>query len=110
MTRLLADCQHGFQSQRSGETQLVKLVHDIISNLDGAANHRHKQTDLILMDFAKAFDKVPHRQLLHKMGYYGIRGSNHKWFISWLFWRTQQVVLDKQASGPGSVPSGVPRG
>ena len=56
----LADCQHGFRSQRSCETQLVKFVHDIISNLDGAVNRGHKQTDLIIMDFAKAFDKVKH--------------------------------------------------
>ena len=53
------------------------LMHDIISNLDGAVNRGHKQTDLIIMDFAKAFDKVPHRRLLHKLEYYGIRGSTH---------------------------------
>ena len=35
---ILADCQHGFQSRRSCETQLVQFVHDIISNLDGAMN------------------------------------------------------------------------
>ena len=53
---ILADCQHGFRSQRSCETKLVQFVHDIISNLDKAVNHGHKQTDLIIMDFAKAFD------------------------------------------------------
>ena len=57
---ILADCQHGFRSQRSFETQLVQFVHDIISNLDGAVNRGHKQIDLIIMNFAKAFDKVPH--------------------------------------------------
>ena len=39
------------------------LVHDIASNLDGAANLGHKQTDIIVTDFAKAFDKVPLRSL-----------------------------------------------
>ena len=107
---ILADCQHGFRSQRSCETQLVQFVHDIISNLDGAANRGHKQTDLIIMDFAKAFDKVPHRRLLHKLEYYGIRGSTHKWINSWLSGRTQQVVLDGQASDPVPVLSGVPQG
>ena len=29
---ILADCQHGFRSQRSCETQLIQFVHDIISN------------------------------------------------------------------------------
>ena len=101
----LADCQHGFRSQRSCKTQLVQFVHDIISNLDGAVNRGHKQTDLIIMDFAKAFDKVPHRRLLHKLEYYGIRGSTHKWINSWLSGRTQQVVLDGQASDPVPVLS-----
>ena len=62
------------------------------------------------MDFAKAFDKVPHRRLLHKLEYYGIRGSTHKWINSWLSGRTQQVVLDGQASDPVPVPTGVPQG
>ena len=62
------------------------------------------------MDFAKAFDKDPHRRLLHKLDYYGIRGSTHKWISSWLSGRSQQVVLDGQASDPVSVLSGVPQG
>ena len=105
-----ADCQHGFRSRRSCETQLVQFVHDIISNLDGVMNRGHKQTDLIIMDIAKAFDKVPHRRLLHKLNYYGIRGSTHKWISSWLSGRSQQLVLDSQASDPVPVLSGVPQG
>ena len=62
------------------------------------------------MDFAKAFDKVRHRRLLHKLDYYGIRGSTHKWTSSWLSGHTQQVVLDGQASDPVPVLSGVPQG
>ena len=74
---ILADCQHGFRSQRSCETQLVQFYHDMVSNLDGARDRGQKQTDVIIMDFAKAFDNVPHRRLLYKLGYYGIRGSTH---------------------------------
>ena len=107
---ILADCQHGFRRQRSCETQLVQFVHDIISNLDGAMNRGHKQTELIIMDFAKAFDKVPHRRLLHKLDYYGLWGSTHTWISSWLSGRSQQVVLDGQASDPVPVLSGVPQG
>ena len=62
------------------------------------------------MDFAKAFHKVPHRRLLHKLDYYGIRGSTNKWISSWLSGRSQQVVLDGQASDPVPVLSGVPQG
>ena len=43
------------------------------------------------------------------MDYYGIRGSTHKWINSWLSGRTQQVVLDSQASDPIPVLSGVPQ-
>ena len=107
---ILADCQHGFRSQRSCETQLVQFFHDLVSNLDRALNRNHRQTDVIIMNFAKAFDKVPHRRLLYKLDYYGIRGSTHKWITSWLSGRFQKVVLDGQASDPVPVLSGVPQG
>ena len=107
---ILADCQHGFRSQRSCETQLVQFYHEMVSNLDGAWDPGQKQTDVIIMDFAKAFDKVPHRRLLYKLDYYGIRGSTHKWISSWLSERSQKKVLDGQASDPVPVLSGVPQG
>ena len=107
---ILADCQHWFRSRRSCETHLVQFVHDIISNLDSAMNRGQEQTDLIIMNFAKAFDKVPHRRLLQKLDYFGIPGSIHKWISSWLSGRSQQVVLDGQASDAVPVLSGVPRG
>ena len=43
---ILADCQHGFQSQRSCETQLVQFYHDMVSNLDGARDRGQKPTDV----------------------------------------------------------------
>ena len=70
----------------------------MVSNLDRALNPDQKQTDVIIMDFAKAFDKIPHRRLLYKLDYYGIRGSTHKWINSWLSEHSQKVVLDGQAS------------
>ena len=66
---ILADCQNGFRSQRSCETQLVQFHHDMVGNLDGARDRGQNQTDVI-MDFAKAFDKVPHRRLLYKLDHY----------------------------------------
>ena len=87
---------------------MVQFAHDIITNLDGAVNRGHKQTDLIIMDFAKVFDKVPHRRLLHKLDYYGIRGSTHKWINSWPSRCTQHVDFDGPASDSVPVLSGVP--
>ena len=102
---ILADCQRGFRSQRSCETQLVQFFHDIVRNLDGAIIRHHKQTDLIIMDFTKAFVKVPHRRLLYKLDYYGIRGSTHRWISSYLSVCSQQVVFDSLASDPVWRPS-----
>ena len=107
---IFADCQHGFGSQRSCETQLVQFYHDIVSNKDGARDRSQKQTDKIIMDFTKAFDKLPQRRLLYKLDYYGITGSTHKWISSWLSERSQKVVLNGQASDPVPVLSGVPQG
>ena len=103
---ILADCQHGLRSQRSCETQLVHFYHDLVtgSNLDRAVNSGHKQTDVIVMDFSKAIDKVPHKRL-YKLDFYGIRGSTHKWIDSWLSEHSQKVVLVGRASDPGLVLS-----
>ena len=60
---ILVEFQHGFHSGRSCETQLVQFIHDLYENLDGAHNRGHKQTDHIIMDFAKAFNKKPHWRL-----------------------------------------------
>ena len=60
--------------------------------------------------FRGYFYVFTHRRLLHKLDYYGIRGSTHKWISSWLSGRSQQVVLDGQASDPVPVLSGVPQG
>ena len=105
---ILADCHHGFRCPTSCETQLVQFVHDIISNLDGAMNRGHKQTDLIIKDLAKAFDKVLHRRLLHKLDYYGIRGSNHKWIMALLAQSTSSFRRSSLRSSP--CISGVPQG
>ena len=43
----------------SCENQLVQFYHDMVSKLDGALNRGHKQTNVLIKFFAKAFDKVP---------------------------------------------------
>ena len=50
---ILADCQHGFRSQRSCETQLVQFQYDLVSNLDRAVNRGHKQTNVIVKDYCR---------------------------------------------------------
>ena len=91
--KILVESQHSFRSWRSCKTQLVQFIHDLQENLDGVHNRGHKQTDLIIMDFAKGFDKVPHRRLIYKLEYYGIRNDILRWITAWLSGRTQKVVL-----------------
>ena len=107
---ILVDSQHGFRSRRSCDTQLVQFIHDIALNLDKGYNKKHKQTDVIVMDFAKAFDKVPHKRLLYKLDHYGVGGTTNRWITSWLSDRTQEVVLDGTHSDSAPVISGVPQG
>ena len=71
---------------------------------------QHKQVDIILLDFAKAFDKVPYSRLLLKMSHYGVRDNTLMWIKSFLSGRQQQVVLDGATSEKADVKSGVPQG
>ena len=69
-----------------------------------------KQTDVIMLDFAKAFDKVPHVQLCHKLSHLGIDGPLLIWIENFLSGRSQQVVINGKKSSISSVFSGVPQG
>jgi hypothetical protein len=67
-----------------------------------------RTTDLLILDFCKAFDTVPHRRLLSKLNHNGIGGKINKWIESWLCHRNQKVVLDGSSSPDSPVLSGVP--
>ena len=102
----LVNYQHGFRNKLSCDTQLTKFVED----LHVGTTTQGKTVDVIAMDFAKAFDKVSHLLLLHKLHGFGIQGKNNDWIKCWLIGRTQQVVLDGVFSEPCPVSSGVPQG
>ena len=50
------------------------------------------------MNFSKAFDVVPHQQLINKLDYYGIHGHLKCWLTNWLVHREQSVVVDSASS------------
>ena len=72
---ILINSQHGFRSNHSCVTQLMALVED----LSYYALDQQKQTDVILLDFAKAFDSVPHQRLLAKLRYYRNDSPTCQW-------------------------------
>ena len=97
--------QHGFRSRVSCETQLIQFTQDLYDTLNQGG-----QTDVIVMDFSKAFDKVDHQRLLLKLLRLGINGRVVTWIQSFLSNRSQSVVLDGEHSDSCPVLSGAPQG
>ena len=97
--------QHGFRKNYSCEPQLILAVEDLAMNLDHGG-----QMDMIILDFSKAFDKVPHQHLISKLQSYGIKGSTLAWIKSRLTSRSQSVIVDGVCSKSVVVTSGVPQG
>ena len=83
------------------ESQLLTTLQDLLSLHDCGV-----QVDLVVLDFAKAFDTVPHESLLGKLKYYGI-DSNIRAFLTN---RSQEVMVDGSRSDRAAVASGVPQG
>ena len=102
---ILYDLQHGFRSSVSCDTQLIQFTHDLVTNMQSGA-----QTDVIVMDFSKAFDKVSHAKLIDKLHHYGIQGKTNSWVKAFLTDRSQRVIIEGKASSEVPVPSGVPQG
>ena len=102
---ILSDNQHGFRKKRSCESQLILTIQDLASGLEDG-----EQIDAILLDFSKAFDRVPHQRLLLKLQHYGIRGQLLSWIESFLTGRSQKVLVEGKTSSYVPVVSGVPQG
>ena len=79
------------------------LVDDLFKSV-----YKKKQTDIILLDFSKAFDKVSHEKLALKLHGYGIRGPPLKWVKGFL--DNQSVIVNGSSSEPTPVSSEVPQG
>ena len=97
--------QHGFRQSHSCETQLIGFIDDLAKEMQNGG-----QTDVIIMDFSKAFDKVSHRELLFKLSNYGVDICILSWIEDFLKERKQCVVLEGTKSNNIHVSSGVPQG
>ena len=97
--------QHGFRNKLSTITQLINTTTDWASTLSNKG-----QTDIIFLDFSKAFDKISHKFLLSKLHYYGIRNHTLSWIGAFLSSRTQTTVVTGVHSSYVKVASGLPQG
>lgn len=100
-----SDAHHGFQKKRSCETQLWLKLQDSAQMLDDSV-----QTDAVLPNFSKVFEKVPHGHLAVKLEHYGTWRSILQWIQTFLANRSQQVQAGSHCSEPTPVPSSVPHG
>jgi hypothetical protein len=105
VNKLLSDCQHGFIAGRSCTTNLLATLDDWTRILDEG-----EAVDAVYLDFAKAFDSVPHERLLRKIQALGIQGNALQWIRDFLVGRCQRVSVNGAVSDWAAVRSGVPQG
>ena len=70
---IFEDSQHGFMQEKSCLTNLLTTLEDITSCLDEG-----DPVDVIFLDYAKAFDSVPHKRLVRKLQTHGFDGKISK--------------------------------
>ena len=97
--------QHGFRKRFSTTTQLLDVIHHASRAFDN-----HRKYHIISFDFAKAFDKVPHNLLIHKLKGFEFHESIIKWIEQWLSERTSVVSVNNKSSSSFDITSGVPQG
>ena len=102
---LISKKQHAFIANHSTATNLLECTQDWFVSLNSS-----RDTDVIYIDFSRAFDSIVISKLLFKLEQYGICGKLLNWISSFLTNRSQCVVLDHNYSTVCEVVSGVPQG
>ena len=105
VTQQISPSQFVFLRGHSSVQQLLKFLSLVIDSLDNSL-----QCDAIYLDFKKAFDSVPHQELLFKLRSIGIAGSLWKWLENYLTSRHQYVAVNEKRCKLLPVLSGVPQG
>ena len=103
---LLHRFQSGFRKFHSTETALIRLVVDqLLFDVD-----RNRASELVFIDYKKAFDLIDHGLLLEKLKAYGVCDNELELLRSYLRGRTQYVCINGCHSSPRTVSAGVPQG
>ena len=98
--------QSAYRRFHSVETALVKVNNDLLKAVD-----EHGEAVLVLLDMSAAFDTVDHNVMLRRLqDRYGVNGTAHRWFASYLCNRQQSVLIDCEQSDPTTISFGVPQG
>ena len=103
--KLKKSSQHGFMKGKSCATNLLEFLDKLTEATD-----KMTPTDVVYLDFAKAFNKVPTERLLRKVEAHGIGGKVGSWIRDWLTDRKQRVSVNGKLSDWRTVLSGVPQG
>ena len=104
-TSTINPTQFGFLKGKSTIQQMLTFTNDIMSIITSKG-----QVDTIYLDFRKAFDTVPHPELLSKLSNYGITGKLWQWLKEYLTNRWHCTAIDGSKSSFLPVTSGVPQG
>ena len=98
--------QSAYLQNHSTETALLKVMNDILLNMNN-----QRVTLLILLDLSAAFDTVDHDTMVRRLEYsFGIQGKALSWFASYLSGRTQRIMINKSLSKAFKLECGVPQG
>ena len=103
--KLLSNNQFGFRSGFSTQDALLTVTNDWHQLLS-----KNRQVGAVFFDIRKAFDSVPHNQIIKSLSKHGISGPLLTWLSDYLSNRSQRVVLEGASSTPCRVTSGVPQG
>ena len=102
---LFSDFQYGFRSSQSTAEDLA-----VVSDRIARVFNRSGPTQAVALDISKAFDRVWHAGLLHKLKFYGISGQIFGLISSFLSNSQLRVVLDGKSLQEYPVNAGVPQG
>ena len=102
---IIPDEQYGFLPKRSVVWQLLAVLDEWEKAFD-EGRHVHA----CFLDIAKAFDRVDHGLLLHKLASMGVNGAELAWFESYLCGRSICTAVDGVRSSMSPISSGVPQG
>ena len=104
VNNLLYGFQSGFRSSHSTESALIRLIDQLLFELD-----QDKVSGLLCVDYSKAFDLINHDILIAKLKIFGIDGKDLQLFRSYFTDRRQYVSVKEGRSSMREIKHGSPK-